>query len=128
MFSPVISRIRQAERGEGDEGEIQNVIAAPMLAGDTLVGVITAVSFDAGVRFSSDDAALYARAASVAGVLVDQRRQLDLLSAGATDASGPLRDRIDGAIRRLVRSDPSRLEEVARLLESLEAIAATGDR
>jgi len=52
------------------------VIAAPMLIGDTLIGVITCVSFKKGKRFGAGDARLYAGLASIAGVVVDQHRRL----------------------------------------------------
>ena len=135
--SPLYDGVRQAERREGAEGGIESVIAAPMLAGDSLVGVITAVSFDPETQFGSEAATLYARAASVAGVLVDQRRQLDLLGASiaatpsqvlaARDAEGP-RERINAAVQRLAESDPGRLEQLAQLLESLEAVVSPGER
>jgi hypothetical protein len=47
-----------------------------MLARDDLVGVITAVSFESGRRFTPEHALLYGRAAAVAGLLLDQGRRL----------------------------------------------------
>ena len=72
--APLYDGVQQAQRGEAPPGQPTAVIAAPMLIDDRLVGVITAVSFEAGKRFTNEHAALYARAASVAGVVVDQRR------------------------------------------------------
>ena len=79
--APLYDGIQQAERGEDPTGNPRSVIAAPMLIGDTLVGVITAVSFEANKRFSSSDAQLLARAASVAGIVVDQHNRLDALES-----------------------------------------------
>jgi len=68
--------VPETKSGEGDDGKPKAVLAAPMLIGERLIGVITAVSFDADKRFSSNDALLYGRLATVAGVVVEQRRRL----------------------------------------------------
>ena len=128
--APTYEGVRQAERGEAVPGQPSAVIAAPMLIEDTLVGVITAVSFEPGKRFTRDDANLYARAASVAGVLVDQRRQLDAIDtlrdpeSATKGGSEPerLEREITGAVSRLMRASPGRLTEVKRLLAALEAL------
>lgn len=128
--APTYDGVRQAERGDAAPGQPSSVIAAPMLVDDTLVGVITAVSFEPGKRFSRDDANLYARAASVAGVVVDQRRRLDgleiLRSAESAATGGGERDRllaeILGTVTRIAQASPRQLAEVARVLSSLEAL------
>jgi GAF domain-containing protein len=96
------------------------VIAAPMLADDQLVGVISAVSFDEGRRFSADDARLYARAAAVAGLLVQQRRALSLLRGGAP--GGPEEQALRASVDRLIREHPDRLGELAGLFAQLERV------
>jgi GAF domain-containing protein len=74
--SPSYEGVEYAREGVVPAGEPASLIAAPMLAGDDLVGVVTAVTFDAARRFSEDDARLYARAAAVAGLILDQARRL----------------------------------------------------
>ena len=67
--------------------EPEAVIAAPMLVADNLVGVLTAVSFTSGKRFSSRDGDLYGRLAAVAGVVVDQGRRLRAVESRAEPVS-----------------------------------------
>ena len=67
-------KTRQAKTRRGAPGEPQAVLAAPMLASDELMGVLTAISFEPGKRFTSPDALLYGRLAAVAGVVVNQSR------------------------------------------------------
>ena len=75
----------------GPSEEPRAEIAAPLIVNDTLIGVMTAVSFKADKRFSSADARLYARIAWVAGIVIDQRRRLaassPCLMAGRSPAS-----------------------------------------
>jgi GAF domain-containing protein len=128
--APLYDGVQQAQRGEAPPGQPTAVIAAPMLVEDGLVGVITAVSFEEGKRFTAEDAALYARAASVAGVVVDQRRRLDAVESqgGSGEAArGPSREDplarliLDSAARLVDRS-PDRLRELSRLLLALEEV------
>jgi hypothetical protein len=130
--APLYDGVQQAQRGEAPPGQPTAVIAAPMLIDDRLVGVITAVSFEAGKRFTRQHAALYARAASVAGVVVDQRRRIDALESqgvGGREArsptgDGPLARQILDTAARLVDRSPARLHELSRLLSALEEIMA----
>jgi hypothetical protein len=119
--APLYDGVRQAQRGEATPGQPSSVIAAPMLAGDELVGVITAVTFEPGRRFTTADAALYARGASVAGLVVHQRRRLDALGRGGEDAER----RVAEAAARLARRGPAELAALARLLEAVEALAGS---
>jgi hypothetical protein len=126
--APLYDGVQQAQRGEAPPGQPTAVIAAPMLIADRLVGVITAVSFEAGKRFTNEHAALYARAASVAGVVVDQRRQIDALESrgasgeapGGPSGDDPLARQVLDTAVRLVDRNPDRLHELARLLSALE--------
>jgi GAF domain-containing protein len=110
----------------------QAVIAAPMLVRDECVGVLTAVSFKQGRRFQSRDAALYARLATVAAVLVQQRKALDA-SAGARDAGrqdaahATHERRIARSVLRISRAAPDALAHVADVLRSIESIACPED-
>ena len=111
-------------------GQPTAVIAAPMLIDDRLVGVITAVSFKPGKRFTREHAALYARAASLAGVVVDQRRRIDALESQGVSGEEPRRPSGDEPLARqildtaarLVDRNPDRLRELARLLSALDDI------
>jgi GAF domain-containing protein len=121
--APLYDGVRQAQRGDAAPGQPSSVIAAPMLAGDELVGVITAVTFQPGRRFTPEDAALYARGASVAGLVVDQRRRLEALEAGAARGHADAERRIAEAAARLARRGPAERVALARLLEAVEALA-----
>lgn len=131
--APTYAGVRQAERGDAVAGEPSAVIAAPMLIEDTLIGVITAVSFEPGRRFSLDDATLYARAASVAGVVVDQRRQLGTVRepSDPTEVGGEregLERAILDAAARLAGASTPALQEIARVLAALEALNPRSER
>jgi len=102
-------------------------IAAPLIVNDTLIGVMTAVSFKEDKRFSSADALLYARIAWVTAIVIDQRRRLaaiQTLSYGK-EVSGLLREdeRLDweivAAVSRLVQARPERKAGIARLLSEI---------
>jgi GAF domain-containing protein len=169
--APTFSGIRQVAGQDGADGAStsasvageagekldarapESVIAAPMLVGDELVGVITAVTFEPGKRFTSDQGELYARIAAVAGVVVELRQKLAAISAmrggagietaeGAEgDAPGPTADgtardverspersperTIAEVVGRLSRRAPHLLGHVARILVELEG-AVTG--
>jgi GAF domain-containing protein len=107
------------------------VLAAPMLIGDRLVGVITAVSFRSDKRFTGSDATLYGRIAAVAGVVVEQHRRLRALEAlragravpGAGDEDGRLGRSLAGLVARLARARPAAKARIARLLSDLAALA-----
>lgn len=112
--------------GAPPEGEPVAVMAAPMLAGDTLLGVITAVRFE-GSRFSSQDARLYARLASVAGLVVHQRQRLAAFEdAQAGGAANESERQVVAAAARLARVHPEACDHVAHLLAAVEALAAPG--
>jgi len=128
--APLYEGVQQARRGEAPPGQPTAVIAAPMLIDDRLVGVITAVGFEEGKHFTSQNATLYARAASVAGVVVDQRRRIDALESGAGGGEEGRRPReddplarqiLDSAVR-LVDRNPDRLRELSQLLLALEKV------
>ncbi len=110
--------------------EPRAVIAAPMLVGDRLIGVITAVSFQPDKRFNSNDAMLYARIATVAGVVVEQRRRLSsvevlqegLASPKAISEDERLDQQIVGSVKRLVRSKPDAKARIAQVLADIETL------
>ena len=110
--------------------EPKTVIAAPMLMGDRLIGVITAVSFQPDRRFNSNDATLYARIATVAGVIVEQRRRLSSVEALQEGLASPkaiteeerLDQEIVGIVKRLVRSKPDAKARIVRVLSDIEKL------
>jgi GAF domain-containing protein len=100
-------------------GQPRSVMAAPMLAGGTLVGVITAVRFE-GATFGSKDAQLYGRLASVAGLVVHQHQRLKAAESVA-GGGGAEREAV-ATVARLARANPGAMEHVARLLLEVEAL------
>jgi hypothetical protein len=72
--TPSYTAVTQAQHlaGSGPEG----VLAAPVLAGDVLVGVMTAVTFAKGRRFDVAAARSFGALAVIAGVLIGQAREL----------------------------------------------------
>jgi len=101
--------------GVAQEKGPEAVIAAPMLIGDELIGVITAVSFAPGKRFTARDGDLYGRLAAVAGVVVDQKRRL----AGEAPADG-----IAAAIARIGKKRPDALPQLTAIVAAIEAMVA----
>ncbi|MBW2523525.1 MAG: GAF domain-containing protein [Deltaproteobacteria bacterium] len=119
-----------AAEGKADQGKPQAVLAAPMLIGDRLIGVITAVSFDPDKRFGTADAMLYGRIATVAGVVVEQRRKLaavealqrgDTMPEAVSQEERTDREIVD-SVQRLVRLNPAAKPQVARLLGVVESL------
>lgn len=119
---------------ETDEGlrpppEGQSLIAAPVLWKDELLGVLTAVSFDAERRFTREHGDLYASAATVAALVLRQRQRIrDLEQALRRDLTKRGLDATSGDAARVARSvgrlsRQVRLPELASLLETLESIA-----
>jgi GAF domain-containing protein len=127
--APTFKDVEQKER-KGDTSTPDAVIAAPMVSGDELVGVVTAVSFQDGKRFSSHDARVYAGFAAIAAIVVDLRRRLSAYESG--QAAAPQEDseraklerRILASVQRLISGDTARLTMVADLLASVERVAA----
>jgi putative methionine-R-sulfoxide reductase with GAF domain len=112
------------------------VIAAPMLLDEDLVGVLTAVSFRDDKRFRSEDAAIYARVATIAGQLVGQRKRIVSLESrrggGAPFGYDPhataLAARASDAIERIARARGGDHARATHLVEALEAVADARSR
>jgi hypothetical protein len=116
--APTFKGVKQASSGP------EAVIAAPMLVGDDLVGVITAVSFVSGKRFTARDGDLYSRLAAIAGVVVDQRRRLNAAASGVqTTSTGP-EHTVAASIGRIAKSRPDALKGLATILAEIEALVA----
>jgi GAF domain-containing protein len=126
--APVFRDVEQTERlSEGPE----SVIAAPMMLGDTVIGVMTAVTFTKGRLFSANESDLYARFSGLAALLVEQTRLLKIRQEGAAQASGlgeaaRLEQEILASLRRIVANRPTALAPLAQILSGLEAITGRG--
>lgn len=129
--APTFTDIKQTESRAAD-GTPAAVLAAPMLIGDTLIGVITAVSFKKDKRFNSSDARLYAGFSTIASLVVDQKRRLVSLEQKeqepgvhhpqALGETGRLEKTILESVARIVRKTPDSLSEVAKILSAIEAM------
>jgi GAF domain-containing protein len=112
-------------------GGIKAVISAPMMLGDKLIGVITAVSNKDDKRFSMDDGQLYACLATIAALVVNQALMLRARSADADAASlqpaalaaDPLAQDVLERVGRLLQRDTATVRNLARMLEAVEAMA-----
>ena len=122
--APTYAGVEQAEPRAATGGPTA-VIAAPMIVGDEVLGVTTAIRFAAGARFSGADADRYAQVAAIAAVVVHQRRSLDV-AAGTLAARVPaLEQQLVESISRLADRGPRALAHVATVLRAIEALADT---
>lgn len=128
--APLYEGVVQAQRGDVPASQPTSMIAAPMLAAGELVGVITAVTFEPGRLFTQDDARLYARAASVAGLIVQQRRCIATLEEGDAPAGdgepSAQWERIRSLADRVIGRSSGRLDELEQLFSALASLLAKG--
>lgn len=113
------------------DGSPSAVLAAPLLSGNRLLGVLTAVSFNPRRAFSPDDARLYGIFANLAAVVVDQQRRLDLL-ASSTSAPGTPPPAVPGpeaderallvATLAFARARPGRARALLSILSDLDRL------
>ena len=99
------------------------VLAAPMLLGDRLVGVITAVSFDRRKTFSSSQAQTYGMLANAAAGIVDCQLRIGAL-ADSTVAPGVDAARDDSGENALVREVLSLARKRPGRIRALRGIVA----
>lgn len=125
--APTFKDIRQTERlSTGPEA----VVAAPLLAGDRVLGVMTGVSFQPGRRFGQREVAVYGEHAAVMAALLEQAQRLDAIGGLQADPSiaapraANLEKEIVTRLARLVSGSPEALGAAARLLESIEALVS----
>ncbi len=112
-------------------GGIKAVISAPMILGDRLIGVITAVSNKDGKRFTMDDGQLYACLATIAALVVNQALLLRARSEDADSATpqpaalapNPEAQEVLDRVGRLLQRDSGTVRQLARMLEAVEAMA-----
>jgi transcriptional regulator with GAF, ATPase, and Fis domain len=136
--APIFHDLQQTQKRSGEKGEPEAVIAAPMVVNDALIGVLTAVSFRPGKRFSADSARLYARAATIAALIIDQRRRLaavetkdrEQLSSLAMSESARAEQKIFESIGKIVNGNPAALPHLVQMLNAFEALVSlrTGSR
>ena len=116
--APKFRDVKQSQKLGHDP---EAVIAAPILAGDELLGVLTCVSFEPGKRFGTDQGRLYGGFAVIAGVVIDQERRLARLETGAMAApADPREQRIVEIAARLGQERPDALTDALAVLERIE--------
>jgi signal transduction protein with GAF and PtsI domain len=127
--APTFKDIQQTERlSAGPEA----VVAAPLLAGDRVLGVMTGVSFQPGRRFGQREVTRYGEYAAVLAALIDQAQRLDVIGGleGDNSIAAPgaanLEKEIVARLARLASGSPEALGAAARLLEAIEALASIG--
>ncbi len=118
--APVYRDIHQAERKDGPETP-EALIAAPVVSGETLLGVITAVSFAPGKRFTGEMGRLYGGFAAVAALLIAQERELAAIARER--AAHPSIARIAAALERVAEQRPEVLVEAERMIDALARIS-----
>lgn len=96
-------------------------LAAPLVVGDRVVGVLTAVSFAGGKTFGARDIRAYGKLAALAATVVDQQQRLGVIEGEIGD--GPM-DRITGSLARIGAVDTDSREQVANLLETIEHLVS----
>lgn len=125
--APTFKTVDDANKATGVEGEPSAVIAAPMVSGDTLIGVLTGVRFKPGYRFTTEDGRAYGNFSTIAALMLDQHSRLRDLSGGTGDVTtagfGPEEARIMAAVASVARSRPDRLPRLAQLFEQMADIA-----
>ena len=121
----------EAFRRVRGDGTPNAVLAAPMLLGDMLVGVLTAVSFDRRKAFSSEQARTYGMLANIAATVVDQQRRLERVAAhdggdgakgtaGAAVAPESAEEALVGQVLAIAGKRPQRLDALKGILSALE--------
>ena len=127
--APTFKDIHQTERlSAGPEA----VVAAPLLVGDRVLGVMTGVSFQPGRRFGQREVTLYGEHAAVMAALLEQGQRLDAIGGLQADGSvaapgaANLEREIVTRLARLVSVSPEALGAAARLLEAIEALVSPG--
>lgn len=124
MGSTKYSDIKQSKERDPDQtgADPTAVVAAPLLAGENVVGAITGVSFVPDKRFTAQDADRYARFASIAGVVIDQRRRLQLVAGNQGEEHELVEQRIINRLTHIIERNPHALEAIARMLDALDEI------
>jgi len=123
--APIFRDVKQSERlSDGPEA----VLAAPLLVGEELLGVITAVTFEHGRRFGAAEAELFERTAQVIAALVETAVAATGGAAvpQAYGSSARREEAVLERLRQLLRRDPAALEAVESLVDAVERLVAVG--
>lgn len=108
-----------------DAGMPTSVLAAPMLADDELIGVITAVSFDKKHTFSVEDCSTYGMFANIAAALVKQQQTLNLLSSPQTEIaseSTKIEYNLTKSFLELIRTKPQIISVMEQIINGFKNI------
>jgi hypothetical protein len=128
--APKFKDVQQSQERETAGGAPEVVIAAPMLVGEHLAGVITAVSFKKDKRFTTDDGKLFGGFAAIAGVVVGQVQRLAGLAQPSAETAPSVSDephqRIAKSIARIVEHRPEAIQDIEMLLASVERLVVGG--
>ena len=123
--------IQAATRASGGErfyhvqgdGSPNAVLAAPMLIGEQLVGVMTAVRFRRGNPFSPEECRTYGMLANIAAVIVDQQQRLATLAHAPMAAAMGSRERKECDLVRdvlaFVRAKPEKIDAVSEIFNAV---------
>jgi len=130
--APTFNNVQQTE---GKSGGPEAVIAAPMVSGERLLGVITAVSFKPGKRFDGKDAKLCGRLATVAAVLIEQHMKLSaqegrqtIVASGVDARMNARLGEIDQLLHRIAEKKPDALVQIAAIIANVDAALASQGR
>ncbi len=102
-----------------DDDDPNAVLAAPLLLGDEVLGVMTVVSFDAERRFTMADGRFLGKLAAAAAVIIDQQRQLRHVIPPER-SNDTARAGLFKAVTRLAERYPHKLTEITALLAAFE--------
>ncbi len=130
LGEPTFRGLRQRKRNGAGDAHPSAVLAAPMLARDQVIGVLTAARFRQGAPFTPAEAALYGKIAAVAGVVVDQQQRLatvEQLGKGGRPPRARTREQrlqmdIIACVGRLTAGRVERLARVRAVLAALEGL------
>lgn len=120
--APKYRDVKQSQKLGSDP---EAVIAAPIVGGEDLLGVLTCVSFAHGKRFGTEDGRLYGGFAAIAGVVIDQERRLAKLEAagGTVVPVDPREQKVAAIAARLARTRPAALDDALAIFERVERLA-----
>lgn len=107
-------------RGDGSPNA---VLAAPLLIGDHLVGVITAVRFGRCKPFATEECRTYGMLANIAAAVVDQHQRLATLAGAPMSAAIGSDERKECDLVRdvlaFVRAKPERIDAVHEIFNAV---------
>ncbi|HEX4112656.1 MAG TPA: GAF domain-containing protein [Stellaceae bacterium] len=126
--APKYHDVEQTERKPGVSNEPEVLVAAPLIAGETLIGVITGASMQPNRRFGSKEAKIYGGFAAIAAILVEQDQRLTAMAdrtIATTTSADPAQNRnlgeIDQALGRIATTHPQALAQLTAIIQSFEA-------